>query len=90
MGFWFGRTQAIDSNRDGELSLEEFVDFMLTQFFGSIDEKLAFGFKTIDLDKNGVITKVCGCACVLLFVTNVDLACSRQRLSPWSRRSSMS
>jgi len=49
--------QAIDTDRNNELSYAEFVDFLLTVTLGSVTDKLHFGFRLMDLDKNGVITK---------------------------------
>ena len=50
--------QAIDTDRNNELSFAEFVEFLLTVSIGTRDDKLDFGFRLMDLDKNGVITKV--------------------------------
>lgn len=48
---------AIDTNRDEEIDFYEFLTFLLTVSVGTKEEKLNFGFKLIDLDKNGEITK---------------------------------
>ena len=65
---WPRRAQAIDTDRNNELSFAEFVEFLLTVSIGTRDDKLDFGFRLMDLDKNGVITKVrcvsAPCACV--------------------------
>ena len=47
-------------DRNNELSFAEFVDFLLTVSAGTRDDKLEFGFRLMDLDKNGVITRVRG------------------------------
>ena len=57
--FFFFFSQAIDSNRNGEIDFHEFLQFLLIVSVGTKEEKLHFGFSLIDLDKNGEITRVC-------------------------------
>eukprot|EP00128_Syssomonas_multiformis_P017640 Colp12_sorted_trinity150504_noHs@14561 len=48
---------AIDVDQDGHINFYEFLEFMLVTTRGSVLDKLAFGFRLIDLDRNNLISK---------------------------------
>ena len=48
---------ALDVDGNGELSFYEFASFLLTLSRGSFEDKLLFGFRLMDLDKNNVVSK---------------------------------
>eukprot|EP01134_Creolimax_fragrantissima_P000889 CFRG0889T1 len=48
---------ALDINDDGELSFMEFVSWMMVMLHGTFEQKLHFGFRIMDLDKDNTISK---------------------------------
>eukprot|EP00013_Stygamoeba_regulata_P002501 CAMPEP_0177633550 /NCGR_PEP_ID=MMETSP0447-20121125/2898_1 /TAXON_ID=0 /ORGANISM="Stygamoeba regulata, Strain BSH-02190019" /LENGTH=532 /DNA_ID=CAMNT_0019135219 /DNA_START=1 /DNA_END=1596 /DNA_ORIENTATION=- len=48
--------RALDSNGDGAISLEEYLEGMRVPMCGQEDEKLAFAFSVLDCDRDGALS----------------------------------
>eukprot|EP00123_Amoebidium_parasiticum_P011363 comp20675_c0_seq1/m.26857 comp20675_c0_seq1/g.26857 ORF comp20675_c0_seq1/g.26857 comp20675_c0_seq1/m.26857 type:complete len:676 (-) comp20675_c0_seq1:31-2058(-) len=49
--------QVLDINGDGRLSFFEFFSWMLLMLHGSLEDKLAFGYRLMDIDHDNCITR---------------------------------